>query len=342
MSGTGDHFEELELNAENGHIEHQPDMDVNIAQVEVDALAAADSPRISGENPEHVAALAATDAELPPIIVHRPTMRVIDGLHRLRVAKVRGQRRIAVRFFDGDEADAFVLAVRSNVMHGLPLSLADRKRAVERIVGSHPQWSDRMVAAATGTAAGTVADIRRRIAGERAAGDVRIGQDGRVRPINGNEGRRLACELITQDPSLSLRQIARAAGISPETARDVRNRLSRGEDPLLRRNRKERANHGGRAGLAGRLGATIGSAPARDRAAVLERLRVDPALRFTETGRNLLRLLNIHTVRAEEWTKMIDNVPPHCNGLIADLARECAETWAEFAVRVEQKVANTA
>ncbi|GAA4134350.1 ParB/RepB/Spo0J family partition protein [Actinomadura keratinilytica] len=311
-----------------------------VVYVEISKLAGADSPRTSGEDAEHVEVLAAAQTELPPIIVHRATMRVIDGLHRLKAAKLRGADRIPVRFFDGDEADAFVVAVKSNISHGLPLSLADRKRAAERIIKSHPQWSDRMVASVTGIAPGTVADIRRRTAGTVPPQTVRIGQDGRARPINGSEGRRLASELIAKNPDLSLRQIARAAGISPETARDVRNRMRRGEDPLPRRRSNtvslasRRASHGH--GDARRAVRT----PPRDRAAIVERLKADPALRFTETGRNLLMLLSMHTLKAAEWEEIINNVPPHCSGIVAQLARDCSQMWSEFAMRVEHQVAN--
>ncbi|GAA3966329.1 ParB N-terminal domain-containing protein [Actinomadura viridis] len=309
-----------------------------VVDVEVSALSITDSPRISGENPEHVEALAAAQAELPPILVHRPTMRVIDGLHRVLAARLRGDEKIRVRFFDGDDADAFVMAVRSNIAHGLPLSLADRKRAAERIVVSHPRWSDRMVASATGIAAGTVAEIRRRVPAGAAAEPLRIGQDGRVRPINGAEGRRVAAELINENPSLSLRQIAQAAGISPETARDVRNRLRRGEDPLPKRMAGTVSLASRRNTHAERKAAV--QTPARDRAAIVERLKADPALRFNETGRNLLMLLNLHTMKTADWDTMINNVPPHCAGIVAQLARDCADVWADFAIRVERQIAS--
>ncbi|MFC7733878.1 ParB/RepB/Spo0J family partition protein [Actinomadura keratinilytica] len=210
-----------------------------VETVAVDALAMDDSPRCSGVVPEHVAALAETPHPLPPIIVHRATMRVIDGRHRLLAARMRGRPTIDVRFYEGDEAHAFALAVKSNIAHGLPLTAADRKRAAARVIASHPQWSDRLIASVTGLAPATVADIRRRSAAGSAE-RIRIGRDGRIRPVDATEGRRRAGELILADPSLSLRQIARAAGISPETARDVRNRLRRGEDPLPSRRRRKR------------------------------------------------------------------------------------------------------
>ncbi|GAA3871517.1 hypothetical protein GCM10023084_25660 [Streptomyces lacrimifluminis] len=248
-------------------------------------------------------ALAELDVPLPPIVVHRASMRVIDGLHRLRAAQLRGHSTIAVSFYDGTDADAFVLAVESNVRHGLPLSLPDRKRAAARIVATHPQWSDRKIASVTGIAPNTVADVRRSApVGTPGEGIARIGRDGRVRPVDIAEGRRRAGQLIAENPNLSLRQIARAAGISPETARDVRNRLSRGEEPLLSprprgvrpRPREERLQVVPQTGRGeDRYDMAAGAAFAEGLSAV-NRLKADPALRLNETGRQLLRLLSVH------------------------------------------------
>src|SRR5687768_2708992 len=86
-----------------------------VVRVTVNSLVASDSPRLNGESMTHAQALANSDASLPPIVVHRRTMRVIDGMHRLRAARLRGQHEIDVRFFDGSEEDAFVIAVAANV-----------------------------------------------------------------------------------------------------------------------------------------------------------------------------------------------------------------------------------
>jgi hypothetical protein len=72
--------------------------------IEVQHLRDAGTPRSGSEDDEHVNALTDVEDRLPPIIVHRPTMRVIDGTHRLRAAKLRGARRIRARYFEGDEA----------------------------------------------------------------------------------------------------------------------------------------------------------------------------------------------------------------------------------------------
>lgn len=341
-----------------------------VVMVELGELVLADSPRLSGENRDHVEALAAAQSPLPPIVVHRPSMRVIDGVHRVKAARRRGQETIAVRFFDGPDADAFVLAVSLNVAHGLPLALAERKRAAERIIESYPQWSDRRVASVTGTSPGTVAEVRKRVTGGRPSAASRIGQDGRVRPLDGSAGRRLAGKLMTENPYLSLRQVARAAAISPETARDVRNRLRNGQDlvpgprtksrvvPAPERSAPERSapeqpgpersapDHPSalRRREIGPLGAVRPHArqpleSVLDPATVLRRLKADPALRYSETGRNLLRLLSLHTLWTEEWEQIINNLPPHCTSVVADLARQFADLWTDFAARATKDVA---
>ncbi|MBF9129482.1 ParB N-terminal domain-containing protein [Plantactinospora sp. S1510] len=330
-------------NAAHDKIEQQP-----VVLVEVDTVVLADSPRLSGVNDEHVEMLAAIEGPLPPIVVHRGTMQVIDGVHRLWAAARRGQRTIPVRFFDGDESEAFVLAVRLNVEHGLPLALADRKRATERIIASHPEWSDRRVASVTGTSPVTVAELRRRVVGEASAIGSRVGQDGRIRPLDGSAGRRLAGQLMIENPTFSLRQVARAARISPETARDVRNRLRNGQDLVPGRLRRDAAAAGEPAVGGGHEVATVSilllpaqppRQPVLDHAAAVNRLRSDPALRYSETGRNLLRLLSLHALWTEDWEGILHNLPPHCSGMVADLARQFADLWTDFAARPVQDVA---
>ncbi|MET0493487.1 MAG: ParB N-terminal domain-containing protein [Actinoplanes sp.] len=319
-----------------------------VVLVEVGALTLADSPRSSGANLEHVEALAEVVNALPPIVVHRATMRVIDGLHRVKAAISRGQQTIQVRFFDGDESEAFVLAVRLNVAHGLPLALADRKRAAERIMQSHPQWSDRRVAKVTGTSPVTVAEVRKRVIGASSVTGSRIGQDGRVRPLDGSTGRRLAGQLMRENPNLSLRQVARAAAISPETVRDVRNRLRNGQDLVPGQRRTEPARPADQVTDQRRKHALAGllRPPARppresvlDRATVVNRLKADPALRYSETGRNLLRLLSLHSLWTEEWEAIITHLPPHCSGMVADLALQFADLWTDLATRATDDVA---
>jgi transposase len=293
----------------------------------VRSLLPADSPRQAGEDIEHTRMLAHVDADLPAIIVHRETMRVIDGMHRLGAARMRGDEMVQVRFFDGTAQEAFVLAVRTNIAHGLPLSYDDRTRAAERVIGSHPGWSDRAIAAVVGLGARTVGNIRRRLQRERNTSEalVRTGRDGRARPLNNAEGRLRASKLIRQRPEASLREIAREAGVSPSTVRDVRLRLERGDDPLpAGQPRRAEEPAGDRAGE-----------PSLD--AMLQGLQNDPSLRFSESGRGLLRWILSRAIRDDEWIDVADKVPPHCTYIIASLARTCAEEWRQLAEDLEQR-----
>nr|ADU56159.1 hypothetical protein CA915-38 [uncultured organism CA915] len=315
-------------------IDRQP-----IVEMEISSLQLTGSPRLAGADMIHVEAMAAVQQKLPPIVVHRPTMRVIDGAHRVQAALRRGETTIDGRFFEGPEDEAFVLSVWLNVAHGLPLALADRKHAAERIAASHPQWSDRRVAAVTGISPGTVADIRRRMTGAPASESSRIGQDGRVRPLDCSAGRLLAGRLMAENPNLSLRQVAKAASISPETARDVRMRLLNGSDLVPSRRGRDVAHPAVDGKGRDRQTMNLVRAVDRqesliDRAVVVKRLMNDPALRYTDTGRNLLRLLSLHAHWAKEWETIADNVPPHCTGVVADLARQFADLWADFATRM--------
>ncbi|MEU9072184.1 ParB/RepB/Spo0J family partition protein [Streptomyces sp. NPDC048109] len=191
----------------------------------------AHSPRAEGEDPEHARILADSDADLPPIIVHRASMRVIDGMHRLRAASLRQEIDIPVRFFEGPEEEAYILGVAENTRHGRPLSSTERTAAALRILRSHPLWSNRAISAVAGISPKTVATLRSADGAIPEAG-ARLGRDGRVRPLDASSGRRRAGELIAANPNASLRQIAEAAGISTGTVRDVRDRLRRGEDPV--------------------------------------------------------------------------------------------------------------
>ena len=128
--------------------------------VPVGELLAGDSPRLRGPDAEHARLLSQTGASLPPIIVHRRTMQVIDGIHRLQAAKLRGDKTVPVRFFEGSAEDAFVIAVWANVTHGKPLTLKDREAAAKRVLISHPAWSDRAIGDACGLSPRTVGQIR--------------------------------------------------------------------------------------------------------------------------------------------------------------------------------------
>jgi hypothetical protein len=301
----------------------------------IDLLTPADSPRIAGELDEHVRLLAQSLTPLPPIIVHKPSMRVIDGMHRLAAAKARGDKEIEVCWFEGDERDAFAIAVQTNVFHGLPLSLDDRRAAAARIIESHPEWSDRMVASIVNLAPSTVGAIRARSTVQETPSNTRVGSDGRIRPVTTVEGRRRAGELLRENPDAPLREVARSAGLAPSTVLDVRNRILEGLDPVPQgQRRRHSAAHRPRHQ---EVAAKAESVHRGDYNTALRNTMKDPSLRYSEAGRMLLRLLQPGLTEAGARSKLVGQLPSHCLDVIATLARRQAAAWNEFASELENR-----
>ncbi|MFL6125204.1 ParB/RepB/Spo0J family partition protein [Actinophytocola sp.] len=311
-----------------------------VTEVDLDLLVLGGSPRSTGEDSAHTQLLAETDEPLPPILVHRSTMRVIDGAHRYRAARLRGWQTITVRFFDGTEEEAFIQAVMRNTAHGLPLSLSDRKAAALRILNSHPSWSNRRIGAATGLSDKTIRTIRRDSTAEDPQSNMRIGRDGRIRPVDRHAGRRRAQEVLARSPNATLREVASKTGISVSTARDVREQANRGEKCSVPHPRSETTGETKREPERRNevAGTAVGDSISRkDLRAILERLKNDPSLKFSESGRNLLRLLYSGMVDAKDLRDLLDTLPPHCTGLVAQIARGCAEAWQGFATALEER-----
>ncbi|MFK0112073.1 ParB N-terminal domain-containing protein [Streptomyces sp. NPDC091217] len=298
--------------------------------VALSRLTVAGSPRSTVESPHYTRELAASEGPLPPILVHRATMTVIDGIHRFLAARLRGCTHIDARYFEGSEAQGRMLAVALNVQHGRPLSLEERVTAARQILTLHPHWADRPVAAIAGLSATKTSDIRRELFGDAARTGKRVGRDGRVRPLDPAQGRTLAAELLTRDPGASLRQIARQAGVSPTTVSDVRDRMARGQSPVLQepsasgqapRRRQPAPQPSGPAGP--------GSVP--QLGDVLDTLRRDPSLRLNDTGRSVLRLLDVSAAFIRNRESIAASLPPHCVHAMARLAQGYAHSWALFA-----------
>jgi ParB-like chromosome segregation protein Spo0J len=347
-SGSGDH--------------DRADTSTVVVEVPLLILRPADSPRLNGEDKAHIARLAETETPLPPILVDKRTMRVIDGMHRLMAASLLGRETIKVIFFEGSEADIFLRAVQENVSHGLPLSQADRRAAAERIIASHPHMSDRAIGHSAGLAAKTIAAIRKRSSEGMPQSSARVGRDGRIRPLDSAVGRRRAAELLIEQPGASLRDIARAAGISPATVLDVRKRLERGESPVPERPAASAAQANAASTYAtvssdtagqgadplADDGSTVPASPLRlsprpasravappDPAATVEKLLRDPSLRNNERGKGVLRLLHVNAVGAEQLPDVAAAVPPHCVGIVVQLARHYAQMWQDFAKELD-------
>jgi Winged helix-turn-helix DNA-binding len=300
--------------------------------VAITEIRAGTSPRMSGVDPAHVAVLVQL-ADLPPVLVQRRGMRLIDGAHRLAAAAARGEITIGVRYVDCGDDEAFVLAVALNTGHGLPLTLKERRAAAARILAWRPDASDRWVGSVTGLAPRTVASVRSEQPGSGAAGDaepgLRLGRDGRTRPVDASVARRRATELVMADPRMSVRELARASGLSVGTAWSVRKSVREGTAaPPTPRGPRQRPSGEPRPAQ---------QSPA-DTAALLGSLRRDPRLRYTDTGRSVLRwLCPPRVLEHHDWAGVIDLIPAYAAGPVIALARNCAESWTQFAAELERR-----
>ncbi|ABP54638.1 ParB/RepB/Spo0J family partition protein [Salinispora tropica] len=320
--------------------------------VPLDALSPSLRLRQGGTSGAHVQLLveAGGTKQLPPILVQEEGWRVIDGLHRLEAARLRGDHVIPARFLDCTDAEALILAMQANIAHGLPLSRADRLSGANRVLSEYPDWSDRALAAITGLSAKTIASLRTRSTGAAEAGGKRIGRDGRRRPVTAVEGRRRAAAYLNAHPNAPLRQVAREADVSLGTVHDVSARLRRGFSP-------ERTGHRPPpveppTGPARRAAVPTPALPAPQGGAVrrpgrtdapltwsgvAKKLATDPSIRYTEGGRAFIRWMAWHAGAPHRWREVAGSIPPHWLSVIAPLADSISEEWSLFAEQLKRK-----
>jgi hypothetical protein len=119
--------------------------------------------RLGGLREAHVRSLVEalrSGAELPPLVVtpsgESGRFLIVDGQHRAEAL-----RRIGAKFAEvivQDDADLWV-SFQLNQLHGLPLSLDEKKRMVRWLKGRNPQLSVRELSRLIGLAPSTVQDV---------------------------------------------------------------------------------------------------------------------------------------------------------------------------------------
>jgi ParB-like chromosome segregation protein Spo0J len=279
--------------------------------------------REGGLDAAHVAALAEVPEAWPPIVVAREDYSVVDGHHRVAAANDLGLRRVRAVFFDGTPEEAYAEFVRRNVAHGLPLSLAERRRAARRMLGVDASRSDRSIAADCALSPKTVGKLRSELAsapprGTEAAVTRRTGRDGRRRPVDAAALRARIARELEQEPTAPLREIARRVRASPETVRSVKRRMI---EPTP-------TDHSPRE-------ATVLGLPT-DRGR--RRLAEDPAFASRADAEIFATLFDATTVDRASLIGHVESVPLSRIYEVADEARRRAELWREFADVLESRV----
>lgn len=297
-----------------------------VTEVPLHLLRRGFSARCGPEDVKHAQVLVEAFEKLPPIIVHRRSMAVIDGNHRVLAAVILKRSTISAIFFDGDDDEAYVEAVRHNVAHGRPLNIQERERAACRLITTHPDWSDRRISEVCGLAPQTVAR-RRRSATVPTDQLSRVGRDGKSRPTDPAAVRLYVAELLAARPTASTREIALAAGSSEATVRDVRERLRQGKSPLPLAQSRHRT--------CPEPGAPPPDFPPQ------ARWSEDTALRSTPSGRDFGVWFDGRTIDDQDWQPHVESLPLNRLPLIAAEARRRAECWTRLSEALGKRVRNS-
>jgi ParB-like chromosome segregation protein Spo0J len=275
--------------------------------------------RSGGVCAEQVDRLAELGGAWPPILVRAGDSTVIDGAHRVAAARRLGMARLPAELFHGHADEAFIEFVRRNVAQGLALTLTERKRAAEQVLHVHPLWSDRRIAELCALSPKTVGRLRRHVVcpsedGPHSDGGLRQGRDGRLRPARPGSARARVIEALRSQPDASLRTVAAAASVSPETVRLVRLDLSHAAAP------------------AEAPPEPVVDEPDRDASA----WREDGALASTERGEDFLGWFERTLVEDADLDRAPE-VPLGRVYVIADEARRRSDTWLQLARALEAR-----
>ena len=162
---------------------------------------------------------------LPPITVYEVEGRLLvaDGFHRHAAAIMLGKRTIRAEISEGTFTDALDFVASVNLFHGLPLTRAERRRAVEVKLKLHHDWSDRRMAEELAVSRELVAKIRRQLIEAHQIPNLpgRVGSDGKLYTSAGlpkDAGERLPKDKSRQAPTKS-RPSAAAAAWAPRPPR---------------------------------------------------------------------------------------------------------------------------
>ncbi len=127
---------------------------------------------------------------LPPVTVYEVDGQwlLADGFHRHAAAVMRGLQTMPAEVRIGTFADALDFVAGVNLFHGLPLTRAERRRAVEVKLKLHHDWSDRRLSEELAVSRDLVAKMRRQLqeGNQIPMGLGRVGADGKTYPAQGH------------------------------------------------------------------------------------------------------------------------------------------------------------
>ncbi len=322
----------MSLAANSGSVEAEGSEPFNVL---LESLVVGEELRSAGLDEAHVGLLVELEGRWPPIVVWGDDCVMVDGAHRVAAARRLGYRSVEAVRFEGSQDEAYIEAVRHNIHHGLPLTATDRRRAAQRVLTRHPDWSDRRIGSLCGLSGKTVGRLRR---AEAAYGDGdnvvalerRVGRDGRVRPVQPAQVRGRIRQALIENPGSSLRSIAALVGVSPETVRALRAPL--GADSQVSDAVAAQPEPGN--------DLPVAQINARARARLADRRQHwdrDAALLTCGDGGDFARWFTRNRVDGE-WHQYVPAVPVGRIYDVVDEARRRAAAWTAFASMLEGRL----
>jgi hypothetical protein len=225
---------------------------------------------------------------LPPITVFEVEGRLLlaDGFHRHAAAIMLGKRTIPAEVREGTFADALDFVSSVNLFHGLPLTRAERRRAVEVKLKLHHDWSDRRMAEELAVSRELVAKIRRQLIESHQIPNLpgRVGSDGKLYTSAG----------IPKDPNERLPRDNKQGGGDDEPSEGQRRGMTAAAPPWEET----------KAAAAGPVGRPepaydLAPSPRENRAAAL----AEPVDSAAATIDEMIELMSKQVQQVVDWTK---------------------------------------
>lgn len=120
--------------------------------------------------------------EFPPLVCFfdraERALWLADGFHRAQAAQAAGRASFSCLVHAGTHHHAAEYAATCNARHGLPMTGADKREAVKRLLHLHPDWSSRQIARLVGSSHNTVEKTRKDLEALHAAS----GQIDQIQP----------------------------------------------------------------------------------------------------------------------------------------------------------------
>lgn len=160
---------------------------------------------------ESLQAVEAIAWPFPPVVLNQTETGYVcvDGAHRIAAAMKAGRETVEAKVVTLSDTDAKVEAARANMANGLPLTPAERKKAIARLIELRPSWADTAIAKLMGIHRNSVARVRKELG---------IG--------NRTERTVAAVEAAKADnPGASVRDIAKAVGVSAGSVAQLPRRV---------------------------------------------------------------------------------------------------------------------